>query len=85
MGERPLYCPLIEINFVSDPDCCYYLHCPTFDYLVVPDPINDRRNAEDYVRYSQNLNQSSKMHLTLSATFPNLQKPQQIMKNLGTY
>ena len=52
---------------------------------MVPDPINDRRNAEDYVRYTQNLNQSSKMHLTLSATFPNLQKPQQIMKNLGTY
>ena len=62
----------------SDPDCCYYLHCPTFDYLVVPDPSNDRKNAKDYVKYKQNTNQTSKIHLTLSATFPNLQKPENI-------
>ena len=61
-----------------DPDCCYYLHCPTFEHLVVPDPFNDRKNAEDYEKYMQNINQTSKIHLTLSATFPNLQKPEQI-------
>ena len=67
----------IHISF-SDSDCCYYLHCPTFDYLVVPDPSNDRKNAKDYVKYKQNTNQTSKIHLTLSATFPNLQKPENI-------
>ena len=67
---------------ISDPDCCYYLHCPTFDYPVVPNPLNDRENAENYVKYKNNPNQSSKIHLTLSATFPNLQNPVDIMTNL---
>ena len=50
---------------------------------MVPDPSNDRKNAEDYVKYKQNTNQTSKIHLTLSATFPNLQKPENITTILG--
>ena len=49
----------------------------------MPDPFNDRKNAEDYEKYMQNINQTSKIHLTLSATFPNLQKPEQINTLLG--
>ena len=40
-----------------------------------PDPTNDRLNAEDYVRYSQNENLTSAIHLLPSLTFPNLQNP----------
>lgn len=32
----------------NDPDCCYYLHCASYDYPVTPDPINDERNAQDF-------------------------------------
>jgi len=74
----------IEKKHQSDPECCYYLHCPTFDHLVVPNPANDRANAEDYVKYKTNANQSSQMHLLLSATFPNLQVPGKIMSHLNT-
>ena len=49
----------------------------------MPNPKNDRENAENYVKYKNNLNQSSKIHLTLSATFPNLQSPEHIMTNLS--
>ena len=65
---------------ISDPDCCYYLHCPTFNYPVVPNPMNDRENAKNYVKYKNNPNQTSKIHLTLSATSPNLQHPVDIMR-----
>ena len=67
-------------NFLSfpDPECCYYLHCPTLDHKVVPDPLNDRLNAADFKRYKQDENLKSKIHLTLSATFPNLQMPDNI-------
>ena len=34
----------------DDPDCCYYLHCPTLNYTVVPNPENDRLNAEDFTK-----------------------------------
>ena len=33
------------------PDCCYYLHCATYDYPVTPDPINDIENAKDFNKY----------------------------------
>ena len=67
---------------ITAPDCCYYLHCPTFDYLVVPDDKNDRDNANDYAKYQSNPDQTSKINLRLSATFPNLQRPENISKNL---
>ena len=51
---------------------------------MVPNPANDRANAEDYVKYKTNANQSSQMHLLLSATFPNLQVPGKIMSHLNT-
>ena len=47
-----------------------------------PDPFNDRKNAENYVKYQNNEELKSKLHLTLSATFPNLQRPANIMSNL---
>ena len=47
-----------------------------------PDPFNDRKNAENYVKYQNNEELRSKVHLTLSATFPNLQRPGNIMSNL---
>ena len=28
--------------------CCYYGHCPSKEYRIVPDPLNDIRNAQDY-------------------------------------
>ena len=28
-------------------DCCYYMHCPTEEYKVVPTFINDGINAEN--------------------------------------
>ena len=30
------------------PDCCYYMHCPTTQYMATPDPTNDILNAKDY-------------------------------------
>ena len=61
----------IEIKFIfSDPDCCYYLHCPTLNHKVVPDPYNDIENAKEYIKYKENEKLKSKLHLTLSATFP---------------
>ena len=59
------------------------MHCPTLDYRVVPDPLNDRINAENYKKYKANEELKSKIHLTLSATFPNLQKPGNITTILG--
>jgi len=29
----------------SAPDCCYYMHCPTYDYPVIPSAIADEVNA----------------------------------------
>lgn len=63
--------------------CCYYLHCANFDFPVVPDPKNDIDNAEDYMNRYQNKELSQKMHLTLSATFPNLQEPKNNSRILG--
>ena len=70
-------------SIFSDPDCCYYLHCPTLNHKVVPDPYNDRENAKEYTKYKQNEDLKSKIHLTLSATFPNLQRPGNITTILG--
>jgi hypothetical protein len=49
----------------------------------VPNPTNDRVNAEDYKKYQSNANQYSEIHLILSATFPNLQVLGKIMTNLN--
>eukprot|EP00095_Tigriopus_kingsejongensis_P012514 maker-scaffold455_size166772-snap-gene-0.29 protein:Tk12514 transcript:maker-scaffold455_size166772-snap-gene-0.29-mRNA-1 annotation:"hypothetical protein BRAFLDRAFT_82927" len=61
----------------NDPDCCYYLHCPTFNYTVEPDPVNDIENAKDVVNYMAKADRE--MHMTLSYTSPNLQKPEKII------
>ena len=57
----------------SLPDCCYYLHCPTYLYPVIPmtesDEINAEARAEHY--YGK---VDDRLHLILSATFPNLQR-----------
>ena len=50
---------------------------------MVPDPTNDRINAQEYKKYTQNKELKSKIHLTLSATFPNLQRPENITKILA--
>jgi len=63
-------------------ECCYYMHCPTEDYKAVPDPTNDILNAQDYRQYKTNQTQMDMVHLTLSATYPNLQEPEDIMKIL---
>lgn len=62
--------------------CCYYMHCPTPDYKAVPDPTNDILNAQDYKKYKSNQTQMDMVHLTLSATYPNLQEPEDIIKIL---
>jgi len=71
-------------NKNQDPkkECCYYMHCPTPDYKAVPDPHNDIENAKDYKRYKANQTQMDMVHLTLSATYPNLQEPDKIMSIL---
>ena len=55
------------------PQCCYYFHCPSKDYIATPDPINDDLNALDYTAWTKNPELQEQIHLTLSATFPNLQ------------
>jgi len=70
----------------SDPGaraCCYYLHCANYRYPVVPDPKNDIENAKDFNLRYKNQNLSKEMHLTLSATFPNLQQPVNNSRILG--
>lgn len=63
-------------------DCCYYMHCPTAEYKAVPDPTNDILNAEDYKKYKTNQTQMDMVHLTLSATYPNLQDPKGQSSNI---
>ena len=43
----------------GDPDCCYYLHCATYDYPVTPDPTNDIENAKDFNNYYKDKEQLS--------------------------
>lgn len=60
----------------NDPPCCYYLHCATLDYVVTPDPHNDRENAKEYRDiYMKDEEMRKKMHLIVSATSLNLQNP----------
>lgn len=66
----------------NDPDCCYYLHCPTFNYTVVPNPANDIENAREVMEYMKR--QDREMHMTLSYTSPNLQKPDNITSIMAT-
>ena len=76
---------LIQKKNPNDPDCCYYLHCPNFNYTVVPDPTNDRANAEDYLnRYKSHPEVLDSVHLTLSLTSPNLQRPENNSMLLST-
>jgi len=67
-----------------DPDCCYYLHCPTLNYTVVPSTKNDYANAEDFTKtYKKNSSMEEMIHLTLSVTFPNLQQPKDNNNNFN--
>jgi len=66
-------------------DCCYYLHCATYDYPVTPDPKNDIENAKDFKTKYENKPLSKQIHLIPSITFPNLQQPEnntRILKRL---
>jgi len=74
---------LVKAN-PTDPECCYYLHCPNLNYTVVPNPENDRLNALEFTQHYQgNATLEEKIHLTLSMTFPNLQQPQRIVSNFN--
>jgi len=68
----------------NDPDCCYYLHCASYDYPVTPDPINDERNAQDFQEKYLNKELSKQIHLIPSVTFPNLQQPENNTRILET-
>jgi len=60
----------------NSPDCCYYLHCATFDYPVTPDPINDIENAKNFQSKYKDKPLSKEIHLIPSFTAPNLQQPE---------
>lgn len=60
----------------SDPVCCYYLHCPTFNYTVEPDVQNDIRNAQNYQDLYLNTSWADDVVLLPSLTFADLQNPQ---------
>jgi len=68
---------------LDDPECCYYLHCATFDYPVTPDTSNDVENAKDFLSKYKDQPLSEKIHLIPSVTFPNLQQPENNSRNLG--
>ena len=59
----------------SAPDCCYYMHCPTYDYPVIPSAIADEVNAVARLEHYYG-KVDHRLHLITSATFPSLQKPQ---------
>eukprot|EP00091_Calanus_sinicus_P014765 TRINITY_DN3243_c0_g1_i3.p1 TRINITY_DN3243_c0_g1~~TRINITY_DN3243_c0_g1_i3.p1 ORF type:complete len:565 (-),score=165.35 TRINITY_DN3243_c0_g1_i3:132-1826(-) len=65
------------------PECCYYLHCATFDFPVTPDTSNDIENAKDFISKYKDQPLSEKIHLIPSVTFPNLQQPENNSRNLG--
>jgi len=65
------------------PSCCYYLHCGNFDFPVVPDTANDVENAKDYMERYKGQQLENELHLILSATFPNLQQPENNSRLLG--
>ena len=44
IGQRLTYDPEM-------PKCCYYFQCPSKNYTVTPDPINDHLNAANYERW----------------------------------
>jgi len=67
----------------ADPECCYYLHCATFDFPVTPDTSNDIENAKDYLSKYKDQPLSEQIHLIPSVTFPNLQQPENNSRNLG--
>ena len=59
---------------VSDAECCYYLHCPTYAYPVIPMTESDELNAEARAKYYIG-KVDKELHLRLAATFANLQSP----------
>ena len=76
-----LYC---TVDHHNDPECCYYLHCPTYDYPVLPDKYNDEQNAQDYTNhYKNNATKKSELYLVMSTTFANLQNPENNMDTLN--
>lgn len=67
IGQR-----IVKLN-ASAPDCCYYLHCPTYGYPVIPMTESDELNADARLQHYVG-NVDDRLHLILSATFPNLQR-----------
>ena len=55
--------------------CTYYLDCPGVP--VLPTLKNDFVNAAEYVS-----NRPEKVHLTLSMTFPNLERPETVLSGM---
>ena len=65
----------------SAPECCYYLHCPTFKYPVIPSTVRDEQNADARAKYYTG-KFDAKFHMITAATFPNLQRPVGAKKEL---
>lgn len=65
----------------SAPDCCYYLHCPTFDYPVIPKVESDEINAIAKLEHYYG-KVDHRLHLITAATFPNLQRSEGALEDL---
>ena len=65
----------------SAPDCCYYLHCPTFGYPVIPKVESDELNAIAKLEHYYG-KVDHRLHLITAATFPNLQRSEGALEDL---
>ena len=63
------------------PDCCYYLHCPTFDYPVIHTVESDEINAIAKLEHYYG-KVDHRLHLITAATFPSLQKSDGALEQL---
>ncbi len=64
--------------FPDDTDCVHYFDCPGLP--LTPSIKNDFINAAHYLQHKPN-----NIHLTLSMTFPDLTKPDQIVELIDLY
>lgn len=80
LGQR-----IIKSN-AEDPQCCYYLHCPTFNYTVTPSDTSDRLNADWFTTEYKNTEKTymDDIKMILSVTFPDLQVPGNNIAGLDT-
>jgi hypothetical protein len=65
----------------SAPDCCYYLHCPTYTYPVIPKTESDEINAIAKLEHYYG-KVDHRLHLITAATFPNLQRSEGALEDL---